>query len=564
MSQNLLKAVFATVLFFVWTTTFPQSWNWANGAGNMGPDYISSTTIDNSNNFYAGMTAWGGISGLSVVFNSNTFIINGSSDFFIVKYSNTGEELWIKQFGGSFDPNMQEDEFDAISKLYFDPISNCILAFGSFVGTCDFGSISISSTNYDDQDVFIAKFDLEGNCLWAKRAGSSSMDRPNFMTVDIEGNVYMCALFPYGGNFGTIQVQNGGHLAKYDPEGNVLWVKKIFSNPGPGFSFPLFFNNSKIINNSLYIHGYNTASQFTVDTITMSVPDYSGQLIAKFDLMGNIQWLRCIGGPNANGSIVELGVDLQQNFYFSGYFAGEYATFGSDTIHSIGTKEMYVAKYNEMGDKIWISQANANQTAKGTGVCIGNDGFLYVTGGFNGTMNFGSFALNSISTNDLYILKMDQEGNFIGGDNTNGGTGYYIQQDLNGFLNICGILKYTANFGSITLTEQGEGGWGDMFVAQHTPITVGVTELKSNHSNDLFIYANPTTGICNVSIPEELQNEENLTLLVYDNTGKLIMQQEIGMLEEKISMNLEAQAKGIYQAVLTNGKNKYSGKVVFE
>ena len=103
-----------------------------------------------------------------------------------------------------------------------------------------------------------------------------------------------------------------------------------------------------------------------------------------------------------------------------------------------------------------------------------------------------------------------------------------------------------------------------MFVAQHTPITVGVTELKSNHSNDLFIYANPTTDICHFSIPEELQNEENLTLLVYDNSGKLILQKEIGLQEGKISMNLEEQAKGIYQAVLTNGKKKYTGKVVVE
>jgi len=563
MSQSLVKAVFATVLFFVWTTTFPQSWNWANRAGNNGPEFLSSISTDKLNNCYAGMSSWGS-SGGQVTFNSNTFTLNGTTDFFIVKYSSTGEELWVKQFGGPFFPQMQSEQYDAISMLSYDPVSNCLIAYGSFVGTCDFGSISISSSDYDDQDIFIAKFDLEGNCIWAKRAGSGGMDRPNSMSVDSQGNAYVCAMFPYGGNFGAIQVQNGGHLAKYDPEGNVLWVKKIFSNPGPGISFPLVFLYSKIVNQSLYLTGYNTASVFTVDTITMAIPGYSGQLIAKFDLSGSIQWMNCAGGPQGNGSITQLGADVQNNFYFSGYFTGEFATFGTDTIHSFGTKEMYVVKYNPMGEVIWIRQSNASQSALGTSAYIGNDGFLYVTGGFNGAMNFGSFALNSISTNDLYILKMDQEGNFIGGDNTNGGTGYYIQQDLNGFLNIYGSLMYTANFGNITLTEQGQGGWGDMFVAQHTPITVGVTELKSNHSNDLFIYANPTTDICHFSIPEELQNEENLTLLVYDNSGKLILQKEIGLQEGKISMNLEEQAKGIYQAVLTNGKKKYTGKVVVE
>jgi hypothetical protein len=35
-------------------------------------------------------------------------------------------------------------------------------------------------------------------------------------------------------------------------------------------------------------------------------------------------------------------------------------------------------------------------------------------------MDFGSFLLNSISDQDIFLLKMDMEGNFIAGDNTNG------------------------------------------------------------------------------------------------------------------------------------------------
>jgi len=460
---------------------------------------------------------------------------------------------------------MQTEQFDAITALQYDSWSNSIIAFGNFVGTCDFGNVSISSTSSDYQDVFIAKIDLDGNCIWAKHAGSSDMDRPNSMSVDNEGNIYVCAMLPYSGSFGSFQVQNGGHLAKYDPEGNVVWVKKIFSNPNPGMSFPLFIGQSKIVNGSLYLTGYNTSSTFTIDTITYSKPGYYGHLIANFDLLGNIQWLNCIGGPQSTDIIYDIDHDAQNNIYFAGYFDGEFATFDTDTIFANNEKVMYVAKYKSTGEKIWIKPINATLGIKGTGVNFGNDDYLYVTGSFNGIMNLVSFVMSSVSNQDIFILKMDQEGNFIGSDHTNGGVGYFIHQDMNGLLNLYGGLLYTANFGGLILTEQGQGGWYDIFVAQHAPIShVGVTEKLPTSHNDLLIYANPSTGICNISIPEELQNENNLTLLVYDNAGKLILQQSINMQEEKISLNLQAEAKGVYNAILSNGKQKFQGKVVFE
>lgn len=560
----LMKAVLLAMLVFIGVSGSAQNWNWANRAGNNGPDFLSSIAIDNSNNCYAGMSSWGSSGGL-VTFNSNSFTLNGTTDFFIVKYNSIGDELWVKQFGGDFEPFMQSEQYDGISMLSYDPFSNCLIAFGSFAGTCDFGTVSLSSSPYNYQDIFIAKFDLEGNCIWAKKAGSGEMDRPTTMSIDNEGNAYACAMFPYGGNFGTIQVLNGGHLAKYDPEGNILWVKKIFTNPNVGLLFPLYFLYSKIINGALYLTGYNTSPVFTVDTISMCIPDYSGQLIAKFDLEGNIQWMRCVGGPHGDYPIMQLATDTQDNLYFSSFYTGEFITFGTDTIYSSGTKKMYVVKCNPSGNVVWIKQSDALLSVAGNSTYIGNDDFLYVTGSFKGMLDFGTFVLNALSDRDLFIIKMDQEGNFLGGDNAIGGTGYYIQQDLNGLLNVYGSIRYTAIFGNTTLIEQGQGGWGDMFVAQHAPISnVGVTEQNSKISNVLLIYANPSTGICNISIPEELQHEENLTLLVYDNASKLILQQEINMQEENISLNLEARAKGIYNAILTNGKQKFQGRVVFE
>jgi hypothetical protein len=106
-------------------------------------------------------------------------------------------------------------------------------------------------------------------------------------------------------------------------------------------------------------------------------------------------------------------------------------------------------------------------------------------------------------------------------------------------------------------------GMKDIFIAKCTPI-IGGEEEKSKPQNQLLIYANPNTGKCNITIPEEFNNEDNLILKIIDGNGKIIQQSRVEFAEGKIRLDIRAQAKGMYTAVLSNGKKSYSGKIVFE
>jgi len=59
-------------------------------------------------------------------------------------------------------------------------------------------------------------------------------------------------------------------------------------------------------------------------------------------------------------------------------------------------------------------------------------------------------------------------------------------------------------------------------------------------------------------------NETNLVLSIYDNAGKLIQQKTLEMNDGNIKLNLEQEAKGVYNVVLSNKKKSYNGKIVFE
>jgi len=102
------------------------------------------------------------------------------------------------------------------------------------------------------------------------------------------------------------------------------------------------------------------------------------------------------------------------------------------------------------------------------------------------------------------------------------------------------------------------------YISKATAITGIVGPPKNKTNNQLLIYANPTTGKCTITVPDDFLNESNLTLSIFDNSGKLIQQKKLEMNDGKIKVDLDAEAKGIYTAVLSNGKKSYTGKIVFE
>jgi hypothetical protein len=103
-------------------------------------------------------------------------------------------------------------------------------------------------------------------------------------------------------------------------------------------------------------------------------------------------------------------------------------------------------------------------------------------------------------------------------------------------------------------------------VAYHVDMTCISTNILTNSVENRFfkIYPNPTRGIFEVALPIDFVNENNLTLSIYDNTGKFIQQKTLEMNDGKIKLNLEAEAKGVYNVTLSNKKKSYSGKIVFE
>jgi len=558
--KNLKYTILLILFFAINQHSNAQNWQWADKAGSSGYDTGSSIAEDNSGNIYATYN----IGEPTAYFQTDTFTVNGWNDFFLVKYDNNGNELWVKQFGGSYNSSTIIKS-ESAGGLKYNLSSNCIYISGSYIGSCNFGSITLTTFG-NDRNGFIAKFDLNGNCLWAKNVGSPySDDGSSPFNLTPNGDIFFAPTFNGVGYVDTLMVLGGGYLGKIDNNGTLLWAKNIINAVPSTLSGGLGAGAGSLslayFNNDIYILSFKVADTCIIDSTIQFISTANYPLIlSKFSIQGNVISAIQAGGPFAEGS--RLSIDNSGNCYFASRFSGGIAIFGSDTIHSAGTTDFFFAKYDQNFNKQWVRQSHASDKARAIGCSSDANANVYISGSFSGNATFGTFNITSNTSEDMFIARYDNNGNCIGVRHEGQGVGYGVQTTQDGSCIVTGTYNGNITFGSIpTLT--GYGG-NDIFIAKSDAITGigGGEERKAN--NELKIYANPNQGKCNITIPDDFLNEANLVLSIYDNTGKIIQQKTLEMNDGNIKLNLEQEAKGVYNVVLSNKKKSYNGKIVFE
>ncbi|NQV17956.1 MAG: SBBP repeat-containing protein [Armatimonadetes bacterium] len=123
------------------------------------------------------------------------------------------------------------------------------------------------------------------------------------------------------------------------------------------------------------------------------------------------QWAIQAGGILADEGR-SITVDDAGNSYITGTFGGT-ATFGSYTLYSSGENDIFVAKMDAIGIWQWAIQAGGISDDSGYGITIDDAGNSYVTGYFKDTATFGSYTLASSGWEDIFVAKIDTNGNWL-------------------------------------------------------------------------------------------------------------------------------------------------------
>jgi hypothetical protein len=301
---------------------------------------------------------------------------------------------------------------------------------------------------------------------WASRGGGTNYEYSYAIATDANGNSYSCGEYSGTTVFGsTTLVSRGGEdvfISKTDNAGNWLWAKSaggIYGDYGFGISLD--------VEGNCYITGYFT-NQAYFGTINLPGNNYATSFVAKLDSNGNWIWARVVTGTGQNTAWA-IATDSVGNSYVTGYF-GNTAVFGTTTLSSNGSGDIYIARIDTNGFWFLARGAGGSNNDTGYGVSVDNLGKCCVTGYFRGTAYFGSNPLYSNGDQDIFVCRLDTNGDWLAVQRAGGpddaytsDQGFCICNDTDGNCYVSGIFEGTANFGAHSITSL---GICDVFIAK--------------------------------------------------------------------------------------------------
>lgn len=369
----------------------------------------------------------------------------------------TGDWVWVKGAGGTLP--------DVSNSITTDLAGNVYIAGYYNSDTMDFGSILLLNDSSPSSDIFIAKYDVSENLIWAKRAGGTGSDIATSIGVDAFGNIYLTGTFSSSIiHFEGITLSNtlagsfDVFIAKYDSSGNVIWAKSI-GGPNNDVANNIFVDR----NSNIYLTGYFVSDSIAFgNTVLINSGGNNCDIFTvKMDSAGNTLWAKSAGGTDQDVGY-SICVDNNFNVYVTGYFLSYTISFGTTTLTNsyMNSDDIFIAKYDSFGNLIWAKDAGGIDDDVSYGICADVQGSIYITGiFFSPAISFDSITFNSLGGGDVYIAKYDSGGNILwvrSGGGTDNDIGTSITSDLNNNIYCTGYFKSsTFTFGPNTLYNLG-------------------------------------------------------------------------------------------------------------
>ena len=198
---------------------------WAHNIG--GTTYDSGVVIrvDGSGNVYI----TGIFNSSNVDFDPSTggtanLSSSGSSDIFFAKYDSNGNYTWAHNIGQTDQDAGRGMTVDGSGNVY---ITGYFRDFNVDFDPSAGGTALLSAASSGHSDIYIAKYNSNGEYVWAHRAGGISFDNGAGIALDEQGNVFVTGHFsgtnvdfdPSAGGTALLSAASSGHsdifIAKY-------------------------------------------------------------------------------------------------------------------------------------------------------------------------------------------------------------------------------------------------------------------------------------------------------------------------------------------------------------
>lgn len=560
-----MKAFRTIIIFysiiFITGNSHAQSWQWAKWSGGSLDDKTYSIATDlNGSVFMAGF-----YNSPTITFDTIT-LNNSGTDIFLVKYDYDGNAQWaVSSYGAGV------KEATCVST---DAGGN-ILVTGYFKDTTiTFGTNVLH--NYGTSDMFIVKYDPNGNVIWAENSESPGSNAiATSVTVDDQDNIYVVGY--YNGiyhTFGADTLYNncvtGGtydmFIVKYDVSGNMIWARR---DGGSQNDFPFSVAVDRNNSNAIYMTGEFSSPQIWFDNIHVvnavtSSPYKSDLFLVKYNSAGNVLWAKKEGGASWEAGR-DITVDELGNIYMTGVFESNSVSFGPSLLILTGVPDLFLAKFDQNGNELWAKSGTGTGIEWGLSVITDATGNPYMAGFFSSSIAiFDGIVLNNSgvgSTSDMFVAKYNPAGNIQWMKSASGGsieTAYSLVMDEYGAVYVGGYyIGAPVTFDTITIPTSNHT---NVFLAKLDTnfVTGNIPVLSADH---ISIFPNPF----NESTTVKFFNPDNkeFILTITDIRGS-VLRKEAGIRSNEILIERNDLKEGMYFIELMSENRIYTGKIIIE
>jgi hypothetical protein len=195
-------------------------------------------------------------------------ISSENTNAFVAKYDAAGNKVWEQQGVG--------DARDIANGVVIDDNGN-VFVTGRFQHNTDFATLNVTNSNSGTSDVFVAKYDTDGNIIWVQQAGGSGADIGGAIGVDENGNCYVNGYYTVNTTFGATTLQGNG---QYIP-----FLAKIGESAATTLVGNAIVKGENFCGGSVIVVDYAIGGKYEDDNIfTAQLSDSSGSFDTPTDI----------------------------------------------------------------------------------------------------------------------------------------------------------------------------------------------------------------------------------------------------------------------------------------
>jgi len=249
---------------------------------------------------------------------------------------------WAQQIGGA--------SYDTCRSIALDGRQMYVHVAGTFTNTATVNGTTL--TSFGESDMFVARFDTDGNLLWARSGGGNRTDNGCCLAIDGNDNIYVAGTLrsnsaQFGGvvvnKLSTLDVTNA-FIALYNPSGNAVQV--AVGGGSATTSCEVYVDSIAFASGSIYVHGrfrgrlqFSTTPSVFINSVNQNQFDRFTAVFNTSLAVTNLQ-RAYLSAPYTKASVR----DNNGNRYETGGFSTQLQS-GSITLTSRGGSDVFVRKF---------------------------------------------------------------------------------------------------------------------------------------------------------------------------------------------------------------------------